>query len=162
MKLITTIGAAITALALAACGSTGIPAVTPTATPAATATLMPTPAPTPTPTPEPTPSATPTQTPGATPPSGPPVLSALCAPNSSEFAWQISFGETESNYNVDLSFNAGATFPVEKTSATQPFTFDTPNAPDQQLILVRWDSYPSMVSNGTNADSTPCATPTPS
>jgi hypothetical protein len=162
MKRITILATAVTALGLAACGSTVTPAVTPTATPVATATLMPTAAPTPTPTLEPTPTATPTPTPGATPPSGPPVLTALCAPNSSEFAWQISFGEPESNYNVDLSFNAGATFPVEETSATQPCTFDTPNAPDQQLILVRWDSYPSMVSNGTNADSTPCATPTPS
>jgi outer membrane receptor protein involved in Fe transport len=74
-----------------------------------------------------------------------------------EFAWQVSFPEPESNYNVDLSFNVGASFTQEETSATRPYTFDTPNALGQQLILVRWDSFPAAgISNGTNADSGMC------
>jgi hypothetical protein len=82
-----------------------------------------------------------------------------------EFAWRVSFGEPESNYNVDLSYTAGATFTTEETSATQPFTFDTPNSPDTTLILLRWDSFPSAgVSDGTNADRdlcNPALLPTP-
>jgi hypothetical protein len=63
----------------------------------------------------------------------------------------------ESDYNVDLSFTAGATFTTEEKSATQPYTFYTPNALDQQLILARWDSYPAAgVSAGTNADRNLC------
>jgi hypothetical protein len=74
-----------------------------------------------------------------------------------EFAWQVSFGETERNYNVDLSVTAGATFTTEEKSATQPYTFDTPNAGDETLILLRWDSYRSAgVSDGTNADRDLC------
>ena len=64
------------------------------------------------------------------------------------------------NYNVDLSLNAGGTFPLEETSATQPYTVDTPNSGAYTLILARWDSSPSFVSNGTNADHYPCVTPT--
>lgn len=161
MKPTTLLSAAVIAIGLAACGSTVAPTLAPSVSPTLAPTFTPTVAPTPTPTPAITPSAAPTATPTPPSPSGPPVLTALCAPNDTEFAWQISFGETLSNYNVDLSFNAGATFPVKETSTTQPYTFDTPNAPDHQLILVRWDSFPSMVSNGTNADSTLCATATP-
>ncbi|HVC41698.1 MAG TPA: hypothetical protein VND54_06955 [Candidatus Saccharimonadales bacterium] len=165
MNVATIIGTAIATVGLAACGSTVARTVAPTLTPTVAPTLPPTVAPTlaptlaPTVTPTPTASPTPTPTPAFVPPTAPPTLTALCAPNSTEFAWQVSFGETESNYNVDLSFTAGATFPVEETSATQPYTFYTPNAPDEQLILVRWDSYPSLVSDGTNADSDLCQTP---
>jgi hypothetical protein len=165
MKFTVIASTAITAIAIAACGSTLAPTVTPSLAPTAGSTLEPTASPTQTDTPAPTetatPEPTPTQTPTSGPPSGPPILTALCAPSTTEFAWQISSTDTLSNYNLDLSFTAGATFPMEETSATQPYTFDTPNAPDEQLVLVRWDSYPSFVSNGTNADSTLCTT-TPS
>ncbi len=64
------------------------------------------------------------------------------------------------DYNVDVSFNASATFPIEETSETQPYTFDTPSGGANSLIQARWDSYPSLVSNGTEADPYPCVTPT--
>jgi|HubBroStandDraft_6_1064221.scaffolds.fasta_scaffold00015_133 hypothetical protein len=160
MKLTAIIGTAIAAIVLAACGSTVASTGTPTPSPTGFSTPSSTVGSTPSPTAAPTPTGTPLP---LTPPSGPPVLTALCAPSATEFAWRVSFGQTESNYNVDLSFTAGATFTLKETSTTQPYTFDTPNAPGQQLILVRWDSYPSAgVSNGTNADSDLCtATPSP-
>ena len=143
------LGTAIALWGLAACGATTASPASPTLAP----TVTPTVAPTDTPTPAPTATTTPTPEP-ITPPTVPPTLTALCAPSPLEFAWQVNFPEPESNYNVDLSFNAGATFTQEETSATQPYTFDTPNALDQQLILVRWDSYPAAgISDGTNADS---------
>jgi hypothetical protein len=146
------LGTGIALWGLAACGATTASPASPTLAP----TVSPTVAPTDTPTPAPTATTTPTPEP-ITPPTVPPTLTALCAPSPLEFAWQVSFPEPESNYNVDLSFNAGATFTQEETSATQPYTFDTPNALDQQLILVRWDSYPAAgISDGTNADSDLC------
>jgi hypothetical protein len=150
MKRTRIIGVAIAALGLAACGPTVAPAVSrtleSTAPPSLAANDAPAFGPTGTPTPE-----------SPAPPSAPPILTALCAPNPRELAWRVSFGEPESSYNVDLSFNAGATFTMEEKSATQPYTFDTPDASQYTLILVRWDSYPAAgVSNGTNADPEPC------
>jgi hypothetical protein len=60
---------------------------------------------------------------------------------------------------VDLSINASASFPIEETSATQPYTFDTPNTNEYTLIQARWDSFPSFVSDGTEANRYPCVTP---
>jgi hypothetical protein len=162
VKFAIVVGTAIAAVGLAACGSTVAPTLEPTVTPSIASTVAPTDAPTiaatPTATPAPTVAPTPTAIPVLfSPPSVPPILTALCAPGPMEFAWTVSFGERENNYNIDLSFTAGATFTMEETSATQPYTFHTPNALGQELILVRWHSYPSAgVSHGTNADSDLC------
>ncbi|MEA2637036.1 MAG: hypothetical protein QOE18_93 [Chloroflexota bacterium] len=150
MRLTTIIGAAIAIVGLAACGSTVAPIVSPTLEPTVASTIAPTVAPTV----APTPTATPVL---LSPPTGPPILTALCAPSPMKFAWTVSFGEKENNYNIDLSFNAGSTFTTEETSATQPYSFYTPNALDQGTILVRWHSYPSAgISAGTDADSVMC------
>ncbi len=159
MKVATIAGAVVAVVALAACGATAAPhaspTLEPTVSPSVASTAVPTDTPTPASTTTPVP---PTPTPAPfTPPTVPPTLTALCAPSPMEFAWQVSFPEPESNYNVDLSFTAGASFTQEETSATQPYTFDTPNALGQQLILVRWDSFPAAgISSGTNADSDMC------
>ena len=147
MKVTAIISAAIATVGLAACGATVTPTASPTLAPTAAATIAPRPTATP---------AAPTPTPD-TAPAEPPTLTALCAPSPMEFAWRVSFGEPESNYNVDLSFTPGATFTTEEKSATQPFTFDTPETPDTTLILLRRDSFPSAgISVGTNADRDLC------
>src|SRR5579863_5111266 len=143
MKVAAIVGTVIAICGVAACGATTASPASHTLSPTVAPASTPTPAPTVVSTPiaTPTPTATPTST--MTPPTVPPTLTALCAPSPLEFAWQVSFPEPESNYNVDLSFTAGASFTQEETSATQPYTFDTPNALGRQLILVRWDSYPA-------------------
>src|SRR5579863_3161470 len=157
MKVAAIVGTMVAMCGLAACGATTASPPSHTLSPTLSPTVAPASTPTPAPTLVSTPTATPTPTPTMTPPTVPPTLTALCAPSPLEFAWQVSFPEPESNYNVDLSFDAGATFTQEETSATQPYTFDTPNALGRQLILVRWDSYPAAgISNGTNADSNLC------
>src|ERR1700733_14194140 len=141
-----------TACLLVACAASPKPTPSPSATASLAATAVPSPTATP------SSATTPTS---SQPPSGPPVITALCAPNSTEFAWQVSTSDTGlADYSVDVSFNASATFPVEETSATQPYTFDTPNGGANSLIQARWDSYPSLVSNGTEADPYPCVAPT--
>jgi hypothetical protein len=139
-------------LLLAGCSaSAGTSSPKPSPSPSATAALEA----------SPSPSATPSSTPIAAPQAtAPPTLTALCAPNSTEFAWQVTSQETLSNYNVDLSINASASFPIEETSALQPYTFDTPNAGAYTLIQTRWDSTPAMVSDGTEANRERCTTPT--
>jgi hypothetical protein len=165
MRLRAIIGTAIAAFSLAACASSVAPKVSPTLEATVSPTIAPTVSPTLDPTAAPTFAPTPTASPApptlppgpAVPPPGPPILTALCAPSPMEFAWQVSFGEPESNYNVDLSFSAGGSFTTEEASATQPYTFDTPNAEGLGVLIVRWDSFPSAgMSTGTNPDSDLC------
>ncbi len=95
----------------------------------------------------------------------PPTVTALCAPNTSEFAWEVSTDETLSDYNVDLSFNAGATFTVEETGATQRYTFYTrrPGGTGSsygQVVIGRWHDDPGVgETNGANSNPYPCITP---
>src|ERR1039458_6597090 len=62
--------------------------------------------------------------------SSPPTLTALCAPNSSEYAWQVSSSLTgESDYNVDFSYN-GTTWSTVASgggfkSGSVPYTVTT-------------------------------------
>jgi hypothetical protein len=142
MKLTTIIGTVIAAVGLAASGAT------------VAATDAPTLAPTVAPTPTATPSATPTPT--------PPVVTANCAPNSTEYSWTISFSGTESNYNIDLSYNAGATWPDSVASATVPYTITTQRdagGPGELLgypLRVRWTDDPGVQSLPANSDSNLC------
>lgn len=95
----------------------------------------------------------------------PPTVTAVCAPNTSEFAWQVSTNETLGNYNVDVSLNAGATFPVEETGATQRYTFYTQRpggtgSSNGQVVIGRWHDDPEVgATNGANSDPYPCVTP---
>ena len=88
---------------------------------------------------------------------GPPVITALCAPNSTVYAWQVSFNESESNYNVDISPTSNFSWPYDEiSSGTQPFDFTTPQSFGHQLYAV-WDSDRGAGTAGpVAADGTAC------
>ncbi len=116
-------------------------------------------------TPVPTDAATPTPGDFITP-TMPPTLASLCAPNAAEFAWKVSSSEVLSDYNVNASFTAGASFPVEEFGATEPYTFDTarPGGAGSsygQVVLLEWHDDPGIgMSDPANSDPYPCVTPT--
>ncbi|MGA3184170.1 MAG: hypothetical protein ABSE52_06195 [Candidatus Dormibacteria bacterium] len=93
-------------------------------------------------------------------PTSAPTVSALCAPSSGNYAWQVSYGTTEANYNIDYAATLGGPW-TEVTSGTVPFTFTSPSTLGSHLY-VRWDSAPTVVSGQLTADTTSCWTSPPS
>jgi hypothetical protein len=95
----------------------------------------------------------------------PPTVTALCAPNTAEFAWKVSSSEVLNDYNVDASFTAGASFPVEEFGATQPYTFDTkrPGGTGSsygEVVNLEWHDDPGLgMSDPANSDPYTCVTP---
>jgi hypothetical protein len=95
----------------------------------------------------------------------PPTVTALCAPNTAEYAWSVSSNEALSNYDVLVSFSAGATFDVGESSATQPYTFDTARpggigSSYGEVVNLEWHDDPGIgMSTPANSDPYPCVTP---
>ncbi|MGD1033833.1 MAG: hypothetical protein ABR977_05330, partial [Candidatus Dormibacteria bacterium] len=88
-----------------------------------------------------------------------PVVTAVCSASpSSTNGWQVSSTLTVPNYNIDYSATGTGGW-VEVTSATVPFTFDTPTSLGTKLY-VRWDSAPSKTTGPVSAASCPTPTPT--
>jgi hypothetical protein len=96
----------------------------------------------------------------------PPTVTALCAPNTAEYAWKVSSNEALGDYDVDVSFSAGATFGLSESSATQPFTFDTARpggvgSSYGQVVNLEWHDDPGIgMSDPANSNPYPCVTPT--
>ncbi|HVC39246.1 MAG TPA: hypothetical protein VNH20_04630 [Candidatus Dormibacteraeota bacterium] len=91
---------------------------------------------------------------------GPPTITPLCSPNTSEYSWQVSFGTTESNYNIDIAYSPTGPWSGSIPSLTQPYTFTTQRSAGSELYA-RWDSdHTSGVFGPVTGDSNLCSAPT--
>ena len=64
---------------------------------------------------------------------GPPQITPLCSggPNAAtDYEWEVTFGQVESNYNVDYSPTGlpGSWYRVTTTTTTLPYDLETPRS----------------------------------
>jgi hypothetical protein len=90
------------------------------------------------------------------------TLTAKCAPDASTYAWTVGATETETNYNVDFSYN-GITWAPDTPlfGSTPPYELDTVRTGVTEL-WVRWDSDTSVTAGPVNANGDLCTPAAPS